>query len=371
MRRLCTDRERKVLKQNWKNISTDFSAKSAHFRTGDAFLVVLFWMITWYGLIFLLIDYLGRWTLFLMGILSSILAVRIVNFVLSEIRIRRIKKKFLKKQGLMINGATVVSVKDDVLEVEYTFIEDDEYLTGGAPYGITVKSYKCDVKGIKTGERLLLIYEDDGQLGASGDVSLQIMRMTPEVENMISKECPFEMEKLNLKKLTCFPHPNAAKMVKEVHTLTSSQKEEMKMWFVKKEKRVARIIVAIFGAGLFGGLNSVVVILMQKEKFNGLQGKTLGIYILMNLIIVLMLSFLWWICNKRIKKDFSEIVYVQEILFKAVKSGQKSQTYPVFYEWNGSKFVEKEYPYAAFRADYGKVFRIYSGEKGVIIMGKK
>lgn len=43
--------------------------------------------------------------------------------------------------------------------------------------------------------------------------------MTLEVENIISKECPFEIEKLNLKKLTCFPHPNAAKMVKEVHTL--------------------------------------------------------------------------------------------------------------------------------------------------------
>ena len=46
MRRLCTERERKILKQNWKNISTDFAAKSAHFRMGDAFLVVLFWMIT-------------------------------------------------------------------------------------------------------------------------------------------------------------------------------------------------------------------------------------------------------------------------------------------------------------------------------------
>ncbi|MBQ4523751.1 MAG: hypothetical protein IJA10_12475 [Lachnospiraceae bacterium] len=346
--------------------------KSIYSKFGDVFLVILVWMILLTICIDMWTGFLGDWFLFVSGIISAVLAVRIVNFILLTFRVRRSKRKFLKKQDFLLNGATVISVKDDKLfEVEYVFVEDDEYLSSGVPYGIAVKSFKCDVKDIKEGERLLLIYENDGRNGLSGNISLQIMRMAPEIEDMIPKEGSLNEETMNLKKLMCFPHPNAAKIEKEVRRLEPSEKKEVNRWFLKKEKRIKRNILLGFGTVFFVCYTLFVVQLADLGKLeNGLQGKELLVCILAILAVISLLVFLGWACEKIIRSGL-EIEYVQEILFKEVKAKSKGQTYPVFYEWNGSKFTEKEYIYGSYRAEYGKVFCKYMNEKGGVILVPK
>ena len=42
-----------------------------------------------------------------------------------------------------------------------------------------------------------------------------------------------------------------------------------------------------------------------------------------------------------------------------------------FYEWNGEKFVEREYKNISFRAEYGTVFYKYLNEYGMAIFVEK
>ena len=72
-----------------------------------------------------------------------------------------------------------------------------------------------------------------------------------------------EKNRLDVKELTCFPHPNAAKIEKEVHALEELEKKEVGQWFVKAEKKAARNMVLGFGAVFFFCLNNYVLIHQQ------------------------------------------------------------------------------------------------------------
>ena len=368
MKRICTESEWKVLRKNWKNISDDFCLKSINSKVGDIFCVIFLWCLILTAIIELWTGSFGKWFLFFSAMITYVVAQGLAKFILDTIRARRIKKRFLKKRDFLLNGATVISVKDDtLLKVRYTFIEDDEYLSNGEPYGITVTSFKCDIKDLKVGERLLLIYENDGKYGASGDVSLQIMRMTPKIVDMMKEADSVEKNRLDVKELTCFPHPNAAKIEKEVHALEELEKKEVGQWFVKAEKKAARNMVLGFGAVFFFCLNNFMIILSASGKFEyDSQKMSLVLYIIASLVIVIILTYLWRILNKRIKIT-PEIWYVQEILFKGVTVKSKGQISPVFYEWNDKRLTEKEYPYASKGKVYGQVFRKYLDENKNIV----
>lgn len=372
MKRLCTEQEKQLLKRNWKHVCTSFSVKSVRARTSDIFLMLFIWAVAWFGLSIALVDYLNEWMHLLLGMVIGVLANRIVGLILHNIRLRKVKKDIFKKKKLLINGATVVSVEDKWIELEYTFVEDDERLKSGKLYGVTVTTYKCDISDIQVGERLLLIYEDDGQGGASGNVSLQIMKMTPEMQNMIAPESHLEMSKLSKETLACFPHPNGAAIEKEVRRIEELEREKITQWYVNKEKRTIRIMLIVFGIVFLGCLNGAELLSMCEDGFQyGLQGESLAIYIGLTVVIFLFLFFMRWLFHKRIEKSASNIHSVQEVLFKTVKTKEKGQTSSVFYEWDGTKFVEKEYINTNYHADYGKVFYKYSNEQGMAIFVEK
>lgn len=339
----------------------------------DEIFVVIVWAII-VGAVFFsrFITYLNEWTFSLVLFVIAIASKYLVNYTLLTIRLRKAKKGFFKKKRLFMNGAIIISVEDKWLEKKYTFVEDDEQLENGKPYGITVAVEKYDADDGKVGERVLLLYGDDGQWGNAGDVSLQIMKITLDVQSVISLDCNLEKQKWNKKALACFPHPNGITIRNKARQLEQDEKKEITDWFVSKEKKAMHIMLLVIGILLLICLNSVILMLKYGGYLQkGFQGKVLAIYSILAVIFFGFLTFFVEALKKTCEKNACNINSVQEVLYKTGKVAEKGQSVSVFYEWNGEKFVEREYKNISFRAEYGTVFYKYLNEHGMAIFVEK
>lgn len=358
MKRVCTEQEKTLLYQNRNNICTGFVKNSSHGKWMEELVMAGIWMVVFIGGEIPLIECLKNfeeWMLFSWGVISLSAVRAAVHFVMKRMYIRNEKKHFTRKDQIIINGATVVSVINENKFRSFSFIEDDEYTEDKRPYRIYSQADSKDVKDMKAGDRLIVLYGSEN----SGGKSFQIMKMNEQLRGLIPEENNIQLSRLDMDSMDCVIHPNEMNLAKEKRLLSKEEKEELKMRIMKERTAVFSKVLKVCGLIVFFCGNIFVLGIMG----NCTERELLCRLLLVNAVIAIILFLLKLLSDYtgRFNTDFD---YVQEVLFDSFSIGYRAETSTTFYEWDNNEFVRKKYPNIGCKSHFGAVFYKYTSEKG-------
>lgn len=230
MKRLCTETEKELLYKN-KNQMLDgiywtaTRSKVSHFLTRTFLSCV----------VMIIIPVLATYLLNTSPIISLILMVisffvsNIIIFaIMSNISVKQEAKKFLNKNNLMINGATIVDVYDGN---GFAYIEDDLKDENGKPIIIEYPSFTYDVTPDEIGKRIIVMYD--------GDSDFQLIKLNDELRGLVYDYSTFEPISDDLEEYIRVPHPNMLKIEKEDHMLSESEKISYADLYVNTVQNIA------------------------------------------------------------------------------------------------------------------------------------
>lgn len=373
MKRLCTEEEKMYLKKNYKQLLEGVAKKSAHFKVGDIFLVLLVFGVVMISIAHLFAKVLSDFVFFLLTIILSFFINSIVHAFLITVRTNRVKRRFFRHQRFFLNGATVVKVHENLLTLDFTYIEDDEFLYDSTPYGIKFHSLHCDIGELSTGDRLLLIYADNG-IDNPKYRTFQIMKMPSEWSNHIIADTPLSDQYETLAKhLVTYPHPNGITIQKEPRLLTTQESQQIGETLDKEASRSLRIVMFCLMASIFI-IDALCLIINLKNghTFMDILSNGIGLFLLIpTLVIFVVIPVTWIIILKKTRQNPKGPTHVQEVLFKDYLVESRGQTSTVFYEWDGTKYKETEHKNSGIKAAYGDVITKYIYESGPAIYKKQ
>ena len=204
MKRICNQNERELLLKNRNQLLKGIYQTASKSKYSTMFVGLAFSIVVLFAGIFPLVEIFdGDKTAFwVWAVFSFTVPGLIVNIIMSKIGVKKEAKAFLKKDNLMINGATIVDVNTE--NKTFFYIEDDFNDENGNPIIINYPALPAGISAADVGKRLLVMYD--------GDSSFQLMQLNEELARLI----PSYTEQYPLKRpwheLWRVPHPNVVSM---------------------------------------------------------------------------------------------------------------------------------------------------------------
>ena len=287
----------------------------------------------------------------------------LVRKIMNVLSARKEIKAFLKKDNLMINGATIVAL--DEQNNTFSYIEDDFVDSDGKPVIIDYPEIPAGFTQAAIGKRIIVMYDSD--------TSFQLMKINAELNHLImaySTNYPLE---LPIEAYTHVPHPNAIGIDYQGHVPSQQEKEKYANKYVTVTQKDAFKVIKICGPIIFIGVMFLSVMLGITEDC---LSKSLLIGLLICAGFTAFILLMRMIGKVNLKK-VAQFTYVQDVIFHSNVIHQQgkyvSQSLYV-YEWKNEKFELVEYQNGAVAGNtpYGSVLTKFINNKNVaIFMGKE
>lgn len=176
MKRLCTEAEKNVLYKNRGQMLEGILWTASQNKLGHVFVriflsaIVMLVVGVWAAITFELPKFV-----FLLVMLVCFRITDMILFVImSNLKVKKEAKAFLKQKNLMVNGATIVAVNEDS---QFAYIEDDLLDEDGKPIIIVYPSCPHEVTPEDFGNRILVMYDDDS--------NFQLLKLNDELRSFI------------------------------------------------------------------------------------------------------------------------------------------------------------------------------------------
>lgn len=284
-----------------------------------------------------------------------LLARALYRAIFNEVRVKREKKRFLKQDRLMVNGATVIAAEQDRL----LYIEDDFTQEDGKPYLIEYPVRFTD-RGFSKGERMLVLYD--------GGMGFQLMRISDELKGIVPQASPLYPLAEKMEEYTCLPHPVAAELDREERRLSEGEKEKYAALYTEVTQRQAVRRFWTGGIGLVAALSLLCILLDSVEDGIPLaQSAPIAAGICAGLAALMCVSLK--LGKRKLKRAAHQFETVKEVLFHSCRVDGQSAGVSV-YEWIDGRMCREEYEGAdvPLRTAYGSRLYKFTDEKGKTVL---
>lgn len=260
-------------------------------------------------------------------------------------------KDFLNKEKIMINGATIVEVDSGRID----YIEDDFKDKDGKTVIVEHPDVISDITKENVGDRIVIVYDSESHF--------QIMRMDEALKGLIPEEGANYTSERELSECLRIPHPNLAKISRDVHELNDKEREE----YADLHLAVRR---SITNKGLkFSFIFLVVIAVFLCVALNYVEGgypfsQTVPIAVAICGGIGLFSLLAFPIGNVNIKRQ-GQFKDVKEVVYRSSSERQNDVTEYV-YEWIDGEIQICEYPYCEIWSgtQFGDVLYKFTNMKG-------
>lgn len=364
MKRVCNQNERELLLKNRNQLLKGIYQTKAKSKYGHIFVGLFFSLIVMFLGIFPVAKWfdgaeaaMWAWIAFSLFVPSSI-----VTAVMGKLQVKKEAKSFLKKENLMVNGATIVTV--DREKKIFSYIEDDFVDANGIPIIIDYPALPSGFSEAQVGQRMIVMYDSEN--------SFQLMQMNEALTGLIpayTEQYPLQRDIYAHWRV---PHPNAAYADFCGHPLTEEEKKyytEKRLQNLQKEGVKALII-----SGIILGI-AVMLIATILGIGEDCLPQALGIGAVVCVGFILFILLCRQIGKNNIKKQ-SQFVHVQEVLFHSNvidRYGKYVSTELKVYEWKTDHFEVVTYPQQTMPAStpYGCILQKFTTLKGKTVLTVK
>lgn len=361
MKRLCTEDERNLLFKNRNQLLEGIYQTASRSNYSRIFVGLFFSIVSLFVGMYFILEYTkgSKWMFWLWFLIAFTIPNMIVSMIMNKIRIKKEAKAFLKKENLMINGATLVDM--DMTLGAMVYIEDDFLDEDGRPYLVAYPAAASDLKPEDIGKRMIVMYDDED--------SFQLMKVNEELRNLIpnySEHYPLNREGDAYKFL---PHPNAVKADYMGHKLSEEEKEKIAEDYVKLIQGEAFKVVKISGVIIFICIMFICVLLGVGGEIEGGLVTTIPAGLLVCLGVMGFILLMRQIGKVNLRRQAMKFDYVQEVIFYSYNVNQRGKTVSCeisIYEWAEDHFKLETYPggNVSAKTQYGSVIYKYTNQKG-------
>lgn len=357
MKRVCNEQERQLLFENRECLLTGI------LKTGTRNGVVPILVGVFAGLIIAIAGCaffvelgLPEWLVWVWFGFSFIVPPKLIAGLWGVARTKRSAKAFLKKERLMVNGATIVAI--DAEEKRFVYIEDDLTDENGKPIILDYPALPPELlKG--TVNRLLVMYENES--------SFQLMAVNDALKNMISAESGVDFGNMDLSECKHLPHPNALGLAYEERTLSEGEKEKFSDLYVQYNRKDTAKMLKIVSVIMFVVIMLLCILLGVTESS---LKTTLPIGLTVFAGVLLLFVFSYYFGKKNIRRQAS-FETVKEVVFHSYIMSQTGQTVISVgnvYEWMVNEFEVTPYQNANMspKTTYGTVLYKLTNHKGKV-----
>lgn len=357
MKRICTESEKVLLYKNRDQILEGIYQTASRSKLSHVFILIFLSAITMFAGIFW-VGYTfdaSKPVLIIWMLICFAVPYSIFSMILNTLRINKEKKSFIKKNNLMINGATLVNI--DVND-QFFYIEDDFVDEEGKPIIIEYPSHLLEISQEDIGKRFLVIYDSD--------FNFQLARLNDELKGLIPSYSSFYPLAGELSEYSCIPHPAMANVEKSGHKLSENEKKKFADLYVKVVQSVA--LMNMKTAIMIMTIGGVIIFLIITTDGYPLD-KTLPIGAAAWVGVVLYGYLLTCISKVNLKRQGMKFVYVKEVVFHSYIFDYNRGEVKV-YEWNDGQVQLCEYPAGNVVADtvYGSILYKFTNQKGDYVL---
>ena len=284
------------------------------------------------------------------------LVYSIIEKIMSRIRRKREEKRLVKKENIMVNGATIVEVDG---AGNFSYIEDDVCDENGKPLLMDYLFASARVHPGDVGKRMIVLYDDE--------FGFRLVMLNEELRGLISDTTSEYPLKENIRSYTRVPHPNLVNIEKEEHQLSEHEKEFFADLYMKGEHKVyaKRLKVCMV-------VITVCIVLMTVLFCNSKEGYPVSACIMFGVVgfcCMLVFCGLMGLLRKRIDKRRAEFVFVKQVVFVAQGIRNRLALVKVL-EWDQEQVHIVEYPpqnELSTKIPYGSVLYKLVNSKGKVI----
>ena len=360
MKRLCTKQEREVLYKNRKQMIEVKFGTASNGRWSDVIVSIILAFIIAFGItfytLFTCLPDISKSGMKLIFWLCLILVFSIIEKIMSRIRRKREEKRFVKKENIMVNGATIVEVDG---AGNFSYIEDGVCDENGKPILMDYPFASARVHSGDVGKRMLVLYDEE--------LGFRLVMLNEKLRGLISDTTSEYPLKENIRSYRRVPHPNLVRLEKTEHNLSESEKKFFSDFFMKAEHKVYIQRLKV------GMVVITVCIVLMTALFciskDGYPVSTCIMYGVVGFCCILVFCGLMGLLRKRIDKRRAEFVSVKQVVF--VDQGMRNRLAVVkVLEWVQEQVQIVEYPpqnELSAKIPYGSVLYKLVNSKGKII----
>lgn len=358
MKRVCTKTEQELLYQNRKQLLKGTWIIASAVRLGDVFVSLSFSAVIMFaGIAWIADTFHGSVIVFSLWLLFSLsVPGAIVMLMINRGRLRKKTRLFLKQEGLMINGATIVGANDSVKR--FAYIEDDLQDEDGKPVVIEYPLRPREMSSGLEGERILVLYGSED--------TFQLMRVNDALKKLLP-DCPehYPLEG-GLDAYTCVPNPNVLKIDRQGHVLSAAERESFAALYTgnDRQERIKPLKTLVTIVAVCLALICLILDVSGEFPFYRTAPVLTGgfaVYV-----------FLLYLAMRRaVKQQKQQINFVQvkEVVFLSHERGAVVSVY----EWLDGKINICQYPAGRIplNMEYGSIlYRLENMQGQVFLMNK-
>ncbi len=360
MKRTCSDMERELLLKNKDQLLTGIYQITSKNKYSNIFVGLFFSIVLMFAGIFPLVDIFNGgklafaiWVAFCFTVPNSI-----VSAIMNRARAKKEAKAFLKKDNLLVNGATIVSVEEGA--GIFSYIEDDFVDEEGNPIIIEYPVLPDGFIRSNVGQRLLVMYDDD---------EFQLMTVNDELRGIVpSYASQYPLEK-DMSEYMRVPHPNARDIDYEGHVPSDSEREMFGELYVKVVQGEAFGVMKKCCVVLF--ICMLIICVALGLEANCLE-RALAIGVVAYVGLILFVLLMRRIGKTNLKRQGRQFTYVQEVILgsnQVKQYGKRVDTSMFVYEWNNEQFELHQYPSGnvPMNTPYGHVLYKFTNPKGIFV----
>ncbi len=356
MKRICTESEKALLYKNRKRILEGIYQTASRSRFSHAFIVIFLSVIAMFaglwGFGYLFHD--SKPVMFLGMLICFAVSHSIFHMIFNELRIKRAKKAFMKKETLMINGATLVQIETDG---RFLYIEDDFLDEAGKPILLEYPSRLLEISQEDVGKRFLVLYDDD--------CNFQLVRLNDSLRGLIPDNSSFYTLTGELSEYSRLPHPNMGNLEKDGHELSGHEKEKF-----------ANLYANVVQSIIFRSLKTVTITMAVPLTILSIllnfteDGCALNKTFLIEAAAIIGLLLIPLICKvigkEILRQQGMNLIHVKEVIFHSYVINSSTITVKV-YEWYNGQARLCRYPagnQVAHDTVYGSVLYKFTKQNG-------
>ncbi|MCM1159628.1 MAG: hypothetical protein NC412_00250 [Roseburia sp.] len=333
MKRVCTKSEKLLLYKNRKQMLEGIYQTSSKSRLSQTFIELFLSVIAIFAWIF------GNSYFFHTPVLVSVIGMficftasrSIVSMVLNNWRIKKAKKSFLRKETLMINGATLIRIEDNG---QFLYIEDDFLDDNGKPIILEYPSRLLEISQEDLGKRFLIVYDED--------CNFQLVRLNDELNGMIPDSSPFYPLADKLNEYSSLSHPNMKNIERDGQKLSEQEKEKFADLYVNTVQNMISKFIKIMNI-LIAVLFAIFSALLYVEEDGVPLGKTLliGVFMIIGLNLILLISKV--VGKGTLRRQGMQFTHVKKVVFHSYVIDATEFSIKV-YEWYNGQVRLRKYP---------------------------
>lgn len=359
MKRTCSEAEKELLYKNRAQMLEGIYQTASRSKVSHIFIAIFLAVVTMIGgaALAVVVFHAPKVVTIIWSLFCLCLSYAIFLAILNTLRINRRKKAFMKKENLMINGATLVKKEDEGC---FLYVEDDFVDASGKPILIEYPSRFLEISQEDLGKRLLVVYD--------GEYNFQLVKVNDELSGLIPNYSDFYPLTDETESYTRVAHPNIEKVDKVGHEITESERAQFGDLYVRFVQGATFRFVKIWIVAAVISLGVLCVLLDSVEDGYPIE-KTLpiGAAVVVGLLLLMTMSTLLGKWN--LGRQGRAFAHVKEVIFHSYVIEEHTISV-IVYEWLNGKVQLCTYPAGnvASNTAYGSVLYKFTKPDGTPVL---